>query len=449
MPERKGEQFPLSEPDEKIVLEQEILGFNKEQERKELDVSELAQKEYYSALEKTLMAEINEKYPLLPKPERRELDLDGKKVGEVEQKRIIEKSKYGPQDLWLIVDFDDVINHTTNYMEDLHGQLSETAGLTVKKLKELYEQSKIINEEGKKVFRFETFIERAKEESSHAKDAEISELIQNIDYSKYIDEGVKRALIASRSLSNVRFSSATPATIRISILTYGDPQYQKLRVDGSGIGEVVDEVIYTEGSKKDVVDSLVKRDYSTEDTQQKIRAPFTITFDDSPDHIDDYAKLKNHDYINVRFRHPQAKRYKVPHIGKEVVESEESSQNQAAVDMFEIAQMATMPESHQILSPFSQYDYQKDRKERERILSSWGYYPHEDVTYVKKEEVLTRSWRTASYSNASREFEASPRSESHEFAVSQDGEIEDIKSMGNSKRYGLLQEFIKEGLSEK
>lgn len=327
--------------------------------------------EYLKSVEVALMESINKRSPLLDKPKISALKDGEKEIATVEQKRAFEKPDNGPQDLWLIVDFDDVMNRTTEFNHDLQQSLSEKTGIPLSQIEKFYEQAKEENENKKKVFRFSKFIELIKKASKKPK--AVDGVIKGIDHSKYADQAVKRALIASRFGWDMGYSYSLPATVRVSILTHGDLEYQRSRVEKSGVAEVADEVIYTEASKRKVVEALAQRDYPQGD------APFIITFDDSPEQVKDLARLKgSQKYVNVRFHHPQAKRYNAPHskAGK-VVKAEEDSPSQAAFDMFTIALLATAPEAKQIMSPFSVYDYEKNRKDREKILSSWGYDLHE------------------------------------------------------------------------
>jgi len=365
---------------ERMEPEIQPLEFGQQSEPEGLDVQGeiVFESENPTDIEMGLLASIDRRCPLLAEPRKTVLNSDKGKIAEIDQIREFETPEPEHPDLWLIVDFDDVLNHTTEENKEFQEILSGETAIPVEKLKKLYEAAKIETPEGKKVFRFSEFTKLVKTETGDSGSIDVA--VKKVDHKKYVDQAVKRALIASRFGQNIGFSYSSPTTVRVSILTYGDVKYQRARIEASGISEVADEIIYTEGSKREVIEGMLARDYPETNLVQlamgkQTDAPFTITFDDSPEQVRDLSGLREpQEYLNVRFRHPQAKRFrkKTPK-GKEVVVAEETSSNQAAFDMFTIAMMATSPESKQILSPNSIYDYQKDRKERERILKSWGY----------------------------------------------------------------------------
>ncbi|MCU0680010.1 MAG: hypothetical protein MUF50_01755 [Planctomycetes bacterium] len=397
----------------------------------------LAKEDFFNALEKTLIEEINEKSPELPIPETRTIEHDNRKIAEIEQVRKIEKRPGVPQDLWLVVDFDDVINHTSTYKNDLQDKISQVSSITKERIGELYDQSKVANETGRKVFRFNSFIENIKEEAQNKKDAEINDLIKDFNYESYIDQSVKRTLIACRFLRKTGYSSSVPATVRISVLTYGDPEYQKFRVNKSGISNIVDEIIYTEGSKREVIDTLTEMDYEKDSFNDKFMTPYLITFDDSPEQIDDLDNLENNiNHINVRFCNPQAKKYKDLHSAKEVVKSDEDALNQAALDMFTIARVSLTPETHQLMSSLSSYDYTKDRKLRERILSDWGANRNDNVVYEKDGDSIIRSYDNFSFSHAINDWRKFEH-KSDKYTISSEGTLE---LRGKTE---ILEEYIK------
>ncbi|MEI8270712.1 MAG: hypothetical protein WCG45_05050 [bacterium] len=402
-----------------------------------IENSDSIREDFFVALEKTLIEEIDKKSPKLEKVKVRTLEKDDREIAIIEQKRNIEKYEGVPQNLWLVVDFDDVINHTSSFMEDLYKKISQNTNITIEKLKQIYDQSKISNDLGKKVFRFNFFIEKIKNELENKQDTEIDNVINNMNYGDYIDQSVRRSLIASRFLRKIGSSGSVPATVRISILTYGDPEYQKFRVEKSGIGEIVDEVIYTESSKREVVDLLTKSDYEKDSFSGNINSPYLLTFDDSPEQIDDLKDIENSaNHINVRFYNPQAKRYKIPHSAEEVVKSDEDSLNQAALDMFEIARISLTPETHQLMSQMSPFDYTKNRELREKILSDWGSYRNENIKYFKDGNSITRKYDNLSFSSAENAWKKI-ESKSDSYGVTNNGTL-DLK-----RKTELLEEYIK------
>jgi hypothetical protein len=402
-----------------------------------IENSDSVREGFFEALEKTLIEEIDKKFPKLDKTQIRTLEKEGKEIARIEQKRNIEKREGLPQDLWLVVDFDDCINHTSRYYEDLFKKISDTTAISVEEIKKIYDQSKITNEPGKKVLRFNVFIEKVKNELKNQNDNEIDQLVNNINYGDYIDQSIKRALIASRFLRKISSNGSIPATVRISILTYGDPEYQKLRVEKSGIDELVDEVIYTENSKREVIDLLTQKDYKKDSFSGNMQSPYLLTFDDSPEQIDDLKDIENSvNHINVRLYNPQAKKYEIPHRAEEVVRSEEDSQNQAALDMFEIERISLIPETHQLMSQMSPYEYTKNREIREKILSDWGSYKNGNISYRKEGNTIIRNYDNFSFSHTSECWEKI-ESKSDRY------DIDDNVILNLRRKTEILEEYIK------
>jgi|GEM_PF-2569562 len=357
----------------------------------EAETQAAIQQTFLVSVENTLLAKISDEAEPIP-GKKRELEpviaADGREIGKVERIRKPEQREVGGQDLWLVVDFDDVLNHTTEFNRDLHEKLAETTGMPLKEVERIYDQSKEENEEGKKVFRFTKFVEQVKTESKDPKT--VDKVIKSIDYGKYVDKAVKRALIASR----FRFGEA----IRVSILTFGDPKYQKLRIDKTDVSSFADDIIYTEGSKRETLQAMME-EYRRNDPphHNEIAAPFIITVDDSPEQVDDYEKLPvDSRFANMRFSHPQAKRYGKPHAGKEVIVSDETAPNEAAVNIYKATRIATSQNAQEDRSRL--YKILHNPKDYDGILSNWGgYQREEDIRYQMKGKSIVRTSRKYTY----------------------------------------------------
>lgn len=236
----------------------------------------------------------------------------------------------GYQRLWLVVDFDDTLNKTSSYHENLRKNICVLTGMEPETFNQLYNEAKQTNQEGKKVLNFYSFIEEIKKRFPEY-EKEISNVVEEESNSdKYLDQSVKRSLLAIR---------ASGVPIRISVLTFGDIKYQQDRVNKTDLKDVVDDIIYTEGGKGEVLEKLIEMDY-----KPGIKCPFVITVDDSPEQIDDLDKisLKN-DFVNVHFRNPQAKRFKdVPNVRN--IPVLEDKPNEAAVNLYKLMRVCLKDE---------------------------------------------------------------------------------------------------------
>lgn len=352
---------------------------NQELERShEIKSSEEICSEALPALEKSLKNEIDRRAPRLAEEQQKMepiSDEKGSQIGFIERIRRPETSKTGKQDLWLVVDFDDVINKTTTFNNELFKRLSEQSGIAEKKLNEFYESAKLPSQKGEKVFKFSEFIGRIKEEGSNAEALE--GVVKGLDYNKFVDQAVKRALMAARLDGFEKF-------VRVSILTHGDPEYQKMRIDGTDLKDVVDDIIYTEGSKSQVVANLLE--------EYDDKPPFIITLDDNPKHVDDYENLPMpRRYANMRFHNPQAKRFGKKHDAKKAIIDEESSPNQAAVNIYKASCIATHPYAQQdrekLLQIFGNPEAYDD------ILNHWGgYRRHENIVWLQEGSHIIREY---------------------------------------------------------
>lgn len=317
------ENHPSQEPE----IEQNI----------ELRESEKIRDEFYESTRRTLDLLLNERQPKIPKEQRVLEEITGaddKTVAHIETVRQpYREAKYG-MDTWVVVDFDDVINHTTEYNADIQQRLSARVNISADEFQSLYEQAKQPNADGRKVLRFTKLIQKLEERFPEQVSA-IHEAVSGIDHQKYVDEGVRRALQSMHHLYS--------PNVRVSILTFGDREYQKSRIDASGIEDAVDDIIYTEGSKKDVIQALLKKLYYDEKRplDDRVRRPFILTIDDSPEQIEDFEQLDvTNRYVNMRFRHPQGKRYQKETQAQEAVQAQERGPNQAAVQMLRAVRLS-------------------------------------------------------------------------------------------------------------
>jgi FMN phosphatase YigB (HAD superfamily) len=300
-------------------------------EKPEKKESDKIREEYFSAVEQVIKRNIDARFPKIPEEQRRIKEIkdpEDKTLAYWDKVRNFEFSDFGGE-TWVIVDFDDVVNRTTTFNRRLSEILAEKIGLSQQDFGRFNNEARVSNEQGKKVFRFHDFIESIKKQFS-GKEKIIDDLIQNIDYNQFIDQAVKRSLEAIKVATNTR----------ITILTRGDVKYQKMRIDKTDISQVVDDIVYTEGSKREVAEALMQEFYKRE--SEKGIQPFVIVVDDNPSEIDDYDKMPlERRFANIQFHHPQAKRYGDKITAKGVVVSEETSPNQAAVNLYQAAEIVS------------------------------------------------------------------------------------------------------------
>jgi len=236
----------------------------------------------------------------------------------------------GYQRLWLVVDFDDTLNKTSSYHENLRKNICALTGMEPETFNQLYNEAKQTNQEGKKVLNFYSFVEEIKKRFPEYEKEIISIVEEESNSDKYLDQSVKRSLLAIR---------ASGVPIRISILTFGDIKYQQDRVNKTDLKDIVDDIIYTEGGKGDVLEKLMNIDY-----KPGVKRPFVITVDDSPEQIDDLDKISlKSDFVNVHFRNPQAKRFKdIPNVRNVPVLEEKP--NEAAVNLYKLMRVCLKDE---------------------------------------------------------------------------------------------------------
>lgn len=241
--------------------------------------------------------------------------------------------KVGVEDLWLVVDFDDVVNRTTEFNTDLRTRLGEL-GVPPDVFDRLYHDMHITNAQGKSVYRHDQFVAALKSAYPDRSSA-IDGIFAGVDYPSYIDQGVKRAIESTRDFHW--------KTVRVSILTHGDLDYQKGRVDASGIDAVVDDIIYTESSKRETLEALTKTQYGKSTENPYGSRPTIVVFDDSPEQVQDFTAYDDErNFVNVRYHSPRARRYHSPTNAEGVVTAEEESPNLAALRLYEIASILTI-----------------------------------------------------------------------------------------------------------
>lgn len=257
------------------------------------------------------------------------------KIREVKDKtsRNIENS----EKVWIVIDFDDVINKTTTYQRSLGEKVCSVLGLDQKEYEKMYEESKAKNAENKKVLRNDVLINKIKEKYPGQNDLVDSIFNDNINYNDFIDQGIKRALLALGGSSNGE------RDIRISILTFGDVKYQKGRIEQTDIDNVVDDIIYTEGSKREVIEALLSIEYE----EKGIASPFLITIDDSKEQIEDYSDINlSSKFVNMHYRNPQGKKSMQESSAEQVVSVFENEQNEAAINLYKICKGCLDPDTN-------------------------------------------------------------------------------------------------------
>jgi hypothetical protein len=310
-------------------------------EKKETQ-SEQLQRMYLEAVGENIVQTFLEKNPTIPQKERIPKFLqnaEGKEIGVFEKIRETQKlTTTGREESWLIVDFDDVINFTSEYNADLFKKIEEATGLSKDECEELYESSKIEKENGKRIFQISEFRKQLFERFPKKQD-DIEQIFDAHEKGNYVNESMKRMLVLLQRKSSLA---------RISILSYGDIEYQKRRIEQSGITDLVDDIILTQGSKRETLESLMAQEYPAQEyinprTKQKepVPPPNIITVDDSPEHLDDYEQLpfKEH-YANVRYQHPKGKRSDKPHKGQGIITATENAPNEAALQLYYMFHLA-------------------------------------------------------------------------------------------------------------
>ena len=310
--------------------------------------------ENFVLVESNLKARIERENPKLPENQRRlRIFTNGVNIGVIERLRDYNPEVVGAKGVWLVIDFDDVINLTTSSSLALFKQLSDATGISEAELQKLYEQSKQETATGKKLFRFNNFIDTVKIQSKAP--GKVQEIVDGFDFGAFIDQGVRRAILALRALY--------PSQLRISVLTYGDPEYQKMRLEQTDLEDMVDDVIYTEESKMHIIQALSVADYqsfipSVEDATKDggiavidttepvpVGRPFIVMVDDSPENLRDYRQLLSYRGLtSVRWKNSQAKRVNVSdHESTQPrIVITDGPKNKAAVRLFETVQAAVV-----------------------------------------------------------------------------------------------------------
>ncbi|MDP2789595.1 MAG: hypothetical protein Q8O51_00525 [bacterium] len=307
--------------------------------------------QFWKVIESQARDVIDQRAPRLKEHEHQSLtDRKGHTIASVERLRQIQENEAGSQDIWLVLDFDDVLNNSTKYQSDLQDKLTESTGIPKERLSELYTASKI-EKDGREVFHFESFM-KAVQEIAPEKRAEIDHVISTINYGEYTNTAVEKAVLAARATSD--------RAMRVSLLTFGDPEYQRRRIFATQTPELVDEIIFTEGSKRRVLehelihtygqnlewhDDVVERDdiavipYNPPISEKK---PVVLTIDDSHEQQRDYKRLLlDEGMIHARFRHPQAKRYAKVSYTEPFIRLDEDASHSAALELYRTIRIAT------------------------------------------------------------------------------------------------------------
>lgn len=335
----------------------------------------------------------------------------------------------GYQRLWLVVDFDDTLNKTSSYHENLRKNICALTDMEPETFNQLYNEAKKTNQEGKKVLNFYSFIEEIKKRFPEY-EKEISNVVEEESNSdKYLDQSVKRSLLAIR---------ASGIPIRISILTFGDIKYQQARVNKTDLKDVVDDIIYTEGGKGEVLEKLMNIDY-----RPGIKHPFVITVDDSPEQVDDLDKISlKSDFVNVHFRNPQAKRFKdIPNVRNVPVLEEKP--NEAAVNLYKLMRVCLKDEmqltKQNIYKTFNSKDfgkiYSELNNESKDIYGLGDFFKNEtNVIYENKPngDMIRKS-----------DYFRYGKIEHAEEIIGKDGKLFEIKPFGLSHSPISREEFIR------
>jgi len=366
--------------------------------------SERLQRDYLQAVEKDLENEFLKDHPPIPETKRIAEAItgaDGEKIGIIEKIREPWKMKAtGREPSWLILDYDDVLNFTSDRYSDLAAKIEEATGMSKEEWKELYESSKRSEGDGKAVLRIHELRQKLLDRFPEKKES-VQNLFDDPEGGKYINPAMRRMLVLLRGQNMLS---------RISILTYGEIADQKKRIEQSGIAELVDDLILTEGSKRETLEALVAKQYPTKkyrdpQTGKKKSAslPDIITVDDSPEHLDDYANLSFKErYANIRFKHPKAKRADKPHNAEGVITSQESAPNEAALQLYYMMKLAGIESYREKMMWYDDNPNTRDKiyallktlEDPEKRWDTLSYiesdFPDEQISYHQEGEELVR-----------------------------------------------------------
>ncbi len=359
--------------------------------------------ELFRATERSIAHEYNQERPPIPESERtlEELkDSSGNVLGAYYKVREPKKYTYKDrEETWVLFDFDDVISRTTDYNNERGRRIAEHLGIPEAEYHQFYKAAKVKNAQGKSVFQREVLLQTLKEHYPH-KAAAIDEVFAGMDQKQFLNQGVLRAMQALRHDGGM---------MRMSILTYGERAYQRSRVEASGILDYVDDVVYTEGSKREVLEHLVqqqypKRTHADPHSKQEVDTPLPniITVDDSPEHVDDYAKLEfGSKFANIRFLHPSAKLAAREHAAPDAVVANEREQNQAALALYHMisiggsdrAKEKALWWSDNPSSRQNMHDLLRDPEQAWSVLHHVrNAYPDEDISYHREGDDIVREW---------------------------------------------------------
>lgn len=407
------------------------------EKEKQLTVRE----QYFKGVEQMFKDELNNRSPKIPGKDRVVEDVkdaEGQIVARYDKVRDF-KHENRTETLWVVVDFDDVINNTTTFKYALRDHLRETLNISDEEFEQLYSESKVENQQGKKVLHYEIFAEKLDEKVPGAK-KEMTKFFGSTDYNRYVNQAVKRAL---------QGINREPDT-RLSILTFGNIDYQRYRIQATDLDDIVDDIIYTEGSKKDALQALTEKLYSSKKEGSFAARPKIITIDDSPTHIEEYDGLsQERNYINIQFSHPQAK-----HHGKEanaeyVVVDEETERNQAAVNLWKATKIATGYSGQQNKRDQLAHLLQDPRKYDDILFGSSHHHIDREVVYsVDGKGHIIRSAKRQNYKfeNYPEDFAGGPNVVEDWGVLTEDGRLEGGDRVGTDPRnsaYADMEEYIK------
>lgn len=362
-------------------------------------------------------------------PERKTQRIKKDEDGKIKYYSKYHFSQEGYHRLWLVVDFDDTLNKTSSYNQDIKEDICKLTGMTSETFDQLYNKNKKENQSGKKPLDFHGLIAEIKAQFPQY-EKEIDNIVENrMGSNEYLDQSMRRILMVIRS-------SGVP--IRVSILTFGNIKYQEERINQTDLGDIVDDVIYTERDKAETLEKLINLDY-----RGGIKHPFIMTIDDSSEQINDLDKLPlKTECVNVHFRNPQAKRFKDdPNVRN--ISILEENQSEAAVNLYKLIKVCLKDEiqltKQNIYKTLNNKDFNKMYSETTNdAAESLGFgdlFKNEtNVTYEKRlnEDIVRQS-----------DYLKRGQTEHSEEIIGKNGQLLEIKPFGSSHSPISREEFIR------
>lgn len=399
MPEGESPELPIQETRESTEAESGVL-----------------QREVLDCVEQQLADQLQREHPAIPEEERKLetlVDTEGREVGSIERFQQSSPVSNNPERVWLVLDFNDVIHQTSRQQGEIREGFSRELGLLPERYDELYESSKVPNEHGKPMLQEARFRELLLEQFPD-RAGDVDRLLASSE-PEYVDPAVRRMLLLLRTKDR--------DAVRISVLTYGELERQHRMLDASGIEDLIDEAIYTEGEKPEAIAALVSRDYPSlitsleRDTKSgdaverfhkqrdQRELPIILTVDDSPEQVEAYEQLPYHRrFVNVRYRHPMAKRSGKPHVGERVVTYGDHPGHHGAVDVYRAVEVATYdrerwkklsslkPSKDEFVnSRESLAEYLRDPDQLDSFFAAvQPYRPQQDIRYRREGDAIIR-----------------------------------------------------------